>query len=258
MGPAQAMRGTDSMAQTVICVKWGTRYPATYVNCLWAMIRRNTKRDTRLVCFTDDPVGVHPDVITQPIPEVRLPPEKATQTWRKLTFWQEGVEYLSGDLLFLDLDVVITGSIDAFFDFKPEATFCVIENWTQVGQKIGNTSVFRFRVGAHTYIYDQVQADPEGVVRRYANEQTYISRIVTSMEYWPAEWCVSFKHSLMPIWPLNFFQTARLPPETKVVCFTGHPDPDEARDGIWPAPWYKRIYKHVRPTPWIAENWRED
>jgi hypothetical protein len=52
--------------------------------------------------------------------------------------------------------------------------------------------------------------------------------------------------------------STRLPPETKVVCFTGKPDPDEARDGVWPAPWYEKTYKYVRPTPWIAEHWRED
>ena len=77
------------------------------------------------------------------------------------------------------------------------------------------------------------------------------------MAYWPADWCVSFKHTLMPRWPMNFVKVTPLPPETRVVCFTGLPNPDHARDGVWPTgAWYKRIYKHVRPTPWIAEHWR--
>jgi hypothetical protein len=37
------------MSQTVICAKWGGRYPSSYVNCLWSMIKRNTARETRLV-----------------------------------------------------------------------------------------------------------------------------------------------------------------------------------------------------------------
>jgi len=45
----------------------------------------------------------------------------------------------------MDLDVVVTGGIDDFFDFRPEATYCVIENWTQPGSGIGNTSVFSER-----------------------------------------------------------------------------------------------------------------
>ena len=38
-----------------------------------------------------------------------------------------------GDVLFLDLDLVITGDLDRFFDFKP-GFYCVIENWTQIGK----------------------------------------------------------------------------------------------------------------------------
>jgi hypothetical protein len=246
------------MAQTVICAKWGTRYPAAYVNCLWSMIRRNTKRETRLVCYTDDATGIRPDIATYPMPTVTLPTSRVNHPWRKVALWRPQLEGISGDVLFVDLDVVITGSIDEFFDFKPEATFCVIENWTQMGSKIGNTSVYRFRVGAHAYIYETLMADPEGITSCFPNSQTFISRTAKSMEFWPAEWCVSFKHTLMPPWPLNFVITTKLPPATKIVCFTGKPDPDEARDGDWPAPWYKKVYKHVRPTPWIAEHWRED
>ena len=55
------------------------------------------------------------------------------------------------------------------------------------------------------------------------------------MTYWPAEWCVSFKHTLMPRWPMNFVKVPPLPPETRVVCFTGLPNPDHARDGVWPS-----------------------
>ena len=70
------------------------------------------------------------------------------------------------------------------------------------------------------------------------------------MTYWPAEWCVSFKHTLIPRWPLNFFKVPPLPADTRVVCFTGLPNPDHARDGVWPSKrkaWWKPLYKHVRP-----------
>ena len=43
--------------QTVICIKWGNRYGADYVNRLASMIRRNTAQPTRVVCFTDDAAG---------------------------------------------------------------------------------------------------------------------------------------------------------------------------------------------------------
>lgn len=242
--------------QTIICAKWGTRYPALYVNNLWSMIRRNSKRDTRLICFTDDPSGVDPAVATYPIPDIKLPPKAFRQGWRKVTFWRSDLVPLSGDVLFLDLDVVITGGIDDFFDYSPGSSFCVIENWTQIGSGIGNTSAYRFRVGSHPYLFEKLNANAEQILSQFPNSQTYISHTITEKTFWPSTWCQSFKHTLLPRWPLNFIQAARLPPETKVVAFTGKPDPDEARDGVWDAPWYKKTYKYVRPTPWIAEHWR--
>jgi hypothetical protein len=220
------------------------------------MIRRNTRRPTRLVCYTDDAVGIDPAVTTLPMLDLPLPSRVVKKPWRKIALWAPTLPGVEGDAVFLDLDVVVTGSIDGFFDYRPEATFCVIENWTQMGSGIGNTSCYRFRVGAHSYIYDRMCRDPEGTVSAHPNSQTYISRTIREKTFWPATWCVSFKHTLIPRWPMNFFKPAPLPADTRVVCFTGKPDPDEARDGRWPAPWYKKIYKVVRPTPWIAEHWR--
>ncbi len=244
------------MSQTVICIKWGTRYGADYVNRLWSMIRRQSHRDTRLVCFTDDPAGIDPAVAVHPLPTINIPDRVAWTPWRKLSLWQSPLADLQGDVLFSDLDVVITGSVDEFFDFEP-GRYCVAHNWTQPRARVGNTSVYRFPVGRMSYIFDEFHSDPEAVLRQYRIEQQYISDRADDMVFWPKEWCVSFKHSLLPAWPLNFFMPAPLPAATKLVAFTGKPDPDEAMVGEWPVRSLReRLYKHVRPTPWIAEHWR--
>ncbi|MEL6687084.1 MAG: hypothetical protein AAFP97_05655 [Pseudomonadota bacterium] len=241
--------------QTVICMKWGTRYGPEFVNRLWAAIGRNTVRPTRLVCLTDDPTGIDPAVDCHPIPDINLPADLAMTPWRKLTLWAHLLADLQGDVLFLDLDLVITGNLDEMFDFEP-GRYCVIENWTQMGQGNGNTSAFRFPVGQHSYIYNNFQKDPERVLSTYRIEQLYISREITDMVFWPKLWCASFKHTLMPRWPLNFFKAPNLPAETKIVAFTGKPDQDEALRGERPVKAYwKKLYKHVRPTPWIADHW---
>ncbi len=244
------------MIQTIICIKWGNRYPSEYVNRLWSMIQRHTARPTRLVCYTEDPEGINEGVEIYPLPAIELPEVIKFHAWRKVSLWQKELQGIEGDVLFIDLDVVITGSLDEFFDYKPESTFCVIENWTQMKSKIGNTSVYRFRVGAHTYIYDKMQAQGLEMLKKYGNSQTFISNVINEKDFWPEPWCQSFKHTMMPAWPLNLIKVTPLKSDTKVVCFTGKPDPDEARDGIWKAPWYKRFYKHVKPTPWIAEHWQ--
>lgn len=243
--------------QTVICIKWGNRYGADYVNRLASMVWRHSKRNTRLVCFTEDPAGIDPRVEIAPLPPFPNIPERVQWTgWRKISLWQYPLYDLQGDVLFFDLDVVITGSIDEFFDFEP-GRWAVAENWSEMGQNIGNTTVYRFPAGAMSYIYDKFNADPERYLTLYRNEQKYISGEAHDMVFWPQSWCVSFKHNLMPRWPFNFFVTPRLPAGTKLVAFTGKPDPDEAAIGVWPvkAAW-KKLYKHVRPTPWINQHWR--
>jgi len=242
--------------QIIICMKWGTRYGVDYVNRLASMIRRNTQRPTRIVCFTDRPQGIESGVETAPLPPINIPERVQWLGWRKISVWQAPLLDFAGDVLFLDLDVVITGSLDEFFDLEP-GRYCVAKNWSEPELRVGNTSVYRNPVGRMTYIYDAFNRDPEPFLARYRNEQKYISGEAKDMVFWPPPWCLSFKHSLLPKWPMNFFLVPKLPPGTKVVAFTGKPDPDEARDGTWPvtAAW-KRLYKHVRATPWIAEHWR--
>ena len=243
------------MVQTILCMKWGTRYGADYVNRLWGMIRRHTVRSTRLVCYTDDPNGIDAGVDIEALLPIELPEPIRWKPWRKLALWHETLPGASGDVLFLDLDVVVTGPLDPFFDHAPGA-FCVIRNWTR-DDGVGNTSCFRFRVGQAPHLVARMEAEGAAIRRAYVNEQIFVTReIGVAPEFWPDTWCVSFKHSLLPRWPMNFLKSASLPETARVVVFTGKPDPDEARDGRWPAPLWKRSYKHVRPTPWIAEHWR--
>ncbi len=247
--------------QTVICMKWGSRYPADYVNRLHSMVQRHTGRVTQVVCFTDDAVGIAPGVVTRPLPQINIPERVAWTPWRKLSLWCADLDIPTSnanpaDILFFDLDMVITGSIDPFFDYEP-GRYCVIHNWTQPKLAVGNTSLFRIPVGRFAHVFDRFDADPEAVLSSHRIEQQYISATVDDQVFWPRDWCLSFKHDLIPRWPLNFLNTPQLPPSARAVAFTGKPDPDEAALGHWPVekPW-KRLYKHVRPTPWITENWR--
>lgn len=244
-------------------MKWGTLYGPEYVNRLHAMVQRNTARPLRFICFTDDPHGIDPAVETRALPAIALPDHMAQKPWRKISLWQSYLGDLDGDVLYLDLDLLVTGSIDAFFDYNPKATFCVIHNWTTREKRepmykiVGNTSCYRFRVGAHAYLYEKLQADPGYYLAKYRNSQTFISNEISEIHYWPDTWCVSFKHSLLPPWPLRAFRAASLPAETKVVAFTGKPDVHDVLAGQWPEPnRAKRIFKTLVRPAWVAEHWR--
>ena len=249
------------MERLVFCMKWGTRYGAEYANRLYRSCRRHTQVPMRFVCFTDDANGLDAGIDVRALPAFQgVPLHLRFTPWRKLSLWQAGMpaDLLGRDALFLDLDVVVVGALDEFFTYQP-GKYVVIENWTKAGKGIGNTSVFRFQVGKYPALYDYFMRDPEAVFRNeYRIEQEYISARIGDGEqvYWPAAWCRSFKEELLPAWPLRFWKVAELPADARVVVFHGKPDPDEARDGVWPAKSWKKLYKTLRPVPWIRDNWQ--
>lgn len=145
-------------------MKWGTLYGAEYVNRLYAMVRHRTSGPLRFVCLTDDPQGVRDEVECLPCPPVDLPEPYCRTGWRKLVLWADSKDLfgLEGDWLFLDLDVVLTGPLDDFFSYRPDERFVVMQNWTQPGKGIGNTSVFRFRVGCAPFLLERMLSDFPG------------------------------------------------------------------------------------------------
>lgn len=243
-------------SQTVICLKWGHRYGPEYVNRLYRRVAANTERQLRFVCLTDDPSGIADAVETMAMPEFDLPEQMRFHPFRRMFLFDKAVADLSGAVLHFDLDLLVTGSIDPLFDHLPDSRFVSVENWTQMGKGIANMSIFRFRMGELTEVWERFRPDPMAMMDQYRNSQTFVSRTLGHVDYFPRDWCLSFKHSLVPRWPLNFFVEPRLPSEAKVVAFTGRPDIDEALRGEWPvaAPW-KKIYKAIRPSPWIANHW---
>jgi len=234
----------------VICMKWGVKYGPEYVNKLRSMLRRHLTQPHRLICFTEDGSGIGAGVEIMPLPAMDLPPGKE-RGWRKLSTFCSPLFDLKGPTLFLDLDIVLTGNIDCFFEHPGE--FCIIHDWAKPWRITGNSSVYRFEAGAHPEILDYFLKNIDRVKGEVRNEQEYLTREMHRLglvTYWPKEWCVSFKHSCLPTFPLNLVKTPQLPIGAKVVVFHGTPNPPDAVVGNG-----KGIYRYVRPTPWVGEHW---
>lgn len=90
---------------TVACVKWGRKYGPDYVSKLRSMVQRNLSAPHEFACFTDWPSDDFPcrPLLTD------LP-----GWWAKIELFRPGL--FRGDVLYLDLDVVITGCIDGLVD----------------------------------------------------------------------------------------------------------------------------------------------
>ncbi|MDA0240822.1 MAG: tetratricopeptide repeat protein, partial [Proteobacteria bacterium] len=210
-GPATVRASNAPVPATVICVKQGTLYGADYVNRLASMVRRNAESDVRFVCFTEDPSDLDTTVEVRPLPAPGL-----QGWWNKVALFREDLDDIGDRLLFLDLDVVITGSIDPLLRY--ESDFAVMDNDYVPGC---NTSVVLFRRGSRPDIWHKFT--PE-VSENYGGDQDWVAINVPDADLWPVGWCVTYR-----------LRAAKAPPpDSKIICFSGRPNPED-----YPADWIR-------------------
>jgi hypothetical protein len=231
-------------------MKWGTRYGACYVNRLRNMVRRHLTLPHRFICFTDDAEGIEPGIEIRPLLKVKIPagPE---QYWNKLGFFRNPLADIGGPVLSLDLDLIIVGSLDCFFE-KPGKFLILREFRSDAKSMKGNSSVMRFQAGAHADLLVGFHKDPSGMAARYRFDQDFISATVRPLEFWPEGWCVSFRQHCMGRGLSCWVRPPRIPPGARIIVFHGFPNPPDVERGYFRF----RSLKYCPPTNWVGEHWR--
>lgn len=245
----------------VLCLKWGTRYGADYVNKLYAGTQKHLHRAHDFYCCTDDSSGLNEGIKVIPFPENPGVQRPWPDILVKLVLCRDGFGDLHGPTLFLDLDVVILDRIDDLFDYK-QGEFCIIHNWVNWRKKlmgkrphVGNSSVFRFEAGSSQYIYDTFlkEIDRAQDKSQFTTEQAFLTYAAKDVNWWPEEWVQSYKWNCRPAFPANLWLVPKTKKGCKILVFHGRPDPDEAIRGYRG----KKPHHHTKPAAWIADHWRE-
>ena len=254
--------GSDATAaqpqRHIICMKWGTKYGPHYVNRLYAMARRHLRGDFNFVCLTDDNEGIRAEVQCLPIPalQLELAPGQRDGAWKKLTTFERDLHGLQGTALFLDLDLVVVGSLDGFFELPGD--FLIIHDYARPWRRqriTGNSSVYRFQLGAHADVLDHFRSHIKQVQAEHRNEQAYLSAWLHAqgqLSYWPDAWCPSFKYHGIPTWPRNYWQPPFVPEGARIMIFHGECNPPDALAGR-----RNRRLRTIRPALWVAQHWHE-
>lgn len=101
----------------VLCMKWGTLFPADYVNVLFRACRAKASRGRSASSATDHAKGLAPGIELMAIPDVGLRPEQwyTPGVWPRLRLTVRS-GWLCGRALFIDLDMAVVGRLDEFFD----------------------------------------------------------------------------------------------------------------------------------------------
>ena len=264
----------------VVCIRWGTRYGAEYVNRLYAMVARNITPPFSFTCISDDMEGVRSEVRHVPLPDLGCAmPVGVTGIWGKSRLWNERLGDLEGPVLFMDLDLVVLGNLDGFFDHGEPDDVILARNPNTPFERLGQTSIFRFPVGKLAPVRETFLLDPQGVAERNRYEQRFVTRNAPGgVRFWPRGWVDLFKWHCVPTFPLNYVRTPKPRRGAKVVIFPGPLNPSDALAGRWrkqvehmsPAEHlragfdgrrhetrWKHVRHYIRPCPWVAEAWRE-
>jgi hypothetical protein len=165
-----------SDTKLILCMKWGTKYGADYVNRLQRMVARHLSPPFQLVCLSDDPLGLDPAIRVLPLPELGCAePTNTRGKWRKVALWGAQLDGLRGPALFVDLDSVIVGDLDPYFSHGDPSAVILERNWARPLSGLGQTSVFRFPIGSHPEILERFRRDPQAIADRFGYEQHFIS-----------------------------------------------------------------------------------
>lgn len=160
-----------------------TEYTAFHVN-VWAdMVRRNLTMPHTLACVTDTPEGIDSsiEIISPPrdFEDIRIPswPEFRPQCLRRLAMFRSDAANIFGErFVCMDLDCVVGGPLDPFFD--TDAEFKMTPG-TRPSRPY-NGSMMLLKAGSRSQVYDQFT--PEGAAEAgtlfVGSDQAWISHIL--------------------------------------------------------------------------------
>jgi len=263
------------MDKQVICISWGKKYGAPYVNRLFGMVSANIPPPFRFVCFTDTTEGLHPDIEVRDLPPLAGPlPVNTPGQWPKSRLWGPELGGLEGPVLFLDLDVVVTGSLDPFFTYGDPSDVILSRNAAKPFQRLGQTSMYRMPVGALAPLFERFGREAQSIADEFQYEQYYVTANAPGgIKLWPRTWVRHFRLQCVPVFPLNYFWRPRVPLGTRVIIFAGALNPHDAVKGQYNATtphlppvqhlrraWRRKkrwqaIRRFIHPVPWVEDAW---
>jgi hypothetical protein len=231
----------------VVCLKYGDKYSAEYVNKLYNSVKRNLTIPFEFVCYTEDKQGIDPAIRIEPIPLL----SGVTGWWYKPMFFNPELG-LNGTILFFDLDVVVFQNIDNLFTYEP-MKFCIIRDFNRHvirNYNKFNSSVFRLNTGMHSEVYTNFMKDPNIPIRMYHGDQDWIRIIVPdgTYEYWPDEWIQSYK------WEMRNKPKFNTKPRGQ-RDFETNGDP-VVKNATSVAVFHGEPLMHNCKDQWVIENWK--
>lgn len=242
---------SHSPKMTFVAWKWRahpgyrSKFEGHHVNILRNMIARNYRAPFEMVCITDDPAGIDPDIRIIPLwdefcdlpsPHDRGPHRRNPSCYRRLRmFSRDAGEWLGERICSIDLDTVIVADITAILDRSEDFVIYGDTNPTTPY----NGSLILLRAGSRPRVYEEF--DPKtspamGLARNYfGSDQAWIAVCLGANEpKWSRrDGIYSYRNEIGP--------AGALPGNARIVMWHGHEDP-------WGVT--------AQSFPWVRQHWR--
>lgn len=192
---------------TILTLKKGNVYPSSLVNNLFYSIQKHSTVKFKFLCYTDDPVGLDPNIYVEKIKN----PDEFPVHWHKLEFHRTGfagLEY-GEDIIIMDIDMIITQNIDDILTYPVnEKEFAAVFRWWSMRTNWCpiNGGFQKFKSGATNHIWKKFISMPQYWAKHfssigqaeppYMGEQNLIHHSIEecglTRKYFPLEWFAKY------------------------------------------------------------------
>lgn len=231
---------------TVVLWKWGRKFGVAHVEKMRHMLSRHLSLPHRIVCITDRPKELPKGIEPAPMPKL-LPWD--VKGLRRMWLYSKAAGALGDRLLQLDLDMILTDSIDPIVD-RPEP-FVIWKSDSNFKDKWAyNASVMLITPGAQEPLWQRYMADPRRIFDE-ADKDGWNSKVCSDQ----AIACYLLKGQDVPVWTdadgIRAYRVFAgkhgdrgqvLPEGTRIVSFHGPRDPS--------------MPELQAKSPWIREHWK--
>jgi hypothetical protein len=218
------------------CVIHSDGYSWDYAERLHNMLTRNLSRPVNFHVYTEAERSVPDYMIKHELTEWPGVAGPKKSWWYKMQLFND--QLFSGQLLYFDLDVVVTGNLD-WITQLPQRNFWAIHDfrrlWKPTSRTI-NSSVMYFNTNTYNYVWEKFcQQDLHTVVASYKGDQDFITATVdpNHLRYFDLDRIVSWRWQIVNDGvrqrkPANINPAVlNIPTAASVVVFHGSPKPHE-------------------------------
>jgi hypothetical protein len=231
----------------IVCLKWGDKYGAEYVNRLYSAVVRHTTRPFRFWCLTERPAGLNPGMTVLPL----IASDHLDSWWNKISLFSPDNGLPRGEQIFyIDLDTLIVDNIDDLLSVEQVPDLVVLRDFYHgIAKTAGNvgSGLMSWFHGQYDHVWNEFRRDPAAAIRsvRPHGDQAWIESQITAWYYWQDLWpdaVVSFKMHCQEGIPLG----------ARVICYHGVPGIPES------VTYHGKNWRwQLKPQPWVLDHWRD-